>query len=68
MIYFQDLLIELSQQQIILVAGICVFNLYKKKPKEDGDESECITEEESDMWHLVLTLSVNIMQLMVCIY
>lgn len=54
----KEILLELTQQQVILIAGICIFTLDKNK----HNDGECITENESSVWHLILSLSVGIFQ------
>ncbi|XP_047135748.1 nonsense-mediated mRNA decay factor SMG7 isoform X1 [Hydra vulgaris] len=61
---FKDIVQEMSEVQVVLVAGICIFILSKNKLYNDRT-IESISDDESDTWHLILSLSVGILQTLV---
>ena len=55
---------DLSEVQVVLIAGICIFILSKNKLHSDHT-IESISDDESDIWHLILSLSIGILQILV---
>lgn len=62
----QDLnkiLLDLKAHQLILITGICIFNLQKSRCK--NNIMEYVAEDETNIWTFVLSFSVRILQLFV---
>ncbi len=36
-----------------------IFTLYKNKPREDYEQEDCISEDEIEVWNLVIIFSVS---------
>lgn len=59
---FRDVLLELTQLQLVHMMSISIFNLQKCKHK--NLESDSLTEEDSNIWHVSLLFCVQFMQVL----
>ena len=50
---------EFSNEQLVHLAVLNMFTLYKNKPKEEDEQEECIADDELEVWNLVTAFSVG---------
>eukprot|EP00795_Rhopilema_esculentum_P010907 gene10907-19738_t len=56
---------DLTSDQLLNMALITIFTLYKSKPKEEDSQEDCIAEDEIEVWNLISSFTASFYTLLV---